>query len=104
MVSIHAPRVGRDANANFVFSNLTGFNPRAPRGARRERLGDSNAGFHVSIHAPRVGRDFDARTQVGRDLFQSTRPAWGATSTAAAAPSIFSSFNPRAPRGARPAE
>ena len=34
----------------------------------------------ISIHAPRVGRDNQAFVSTGaQDLFQSTRPVWGAT-------------------------
>ena len=35
LVSIHAPRAGRDIGPVFTASTVTGFNPRAPRGARR---------------------------------------------------------------------
>ena len=35
MVSIHAPRVGRDVVLDFDAWVNEGFNPRAPRGARR---------------------------------------------------------------------
>ena len=57
VVSIHAPRTGRD--------NL------------RQRR---SAGFHVSIHAPRTGRD-DNDIELSNPMlqFQSTRPARGAT-------------------------
>ena len=81
VVSIHAPRVGRDIPSSdrgtcssqrfnpraprgarlLLPQSLDidhGFNPRAPRGARRAR--DAIALQHmssVSIHAPRVGRD-----------------------------------------------
>ncbi len=58
IVSIHAPRVGRDINAPTLY------------------LADSK----VSIHAPRVGRD-DASSccLTVFAVFQSTRPVWGAT-------------------------
>ena len=122
-VSIHAPRVGRDAS--YVARSLE---------------------FIVSIHAPRVGRDggrdvgnnlpvcFNSRAPRGARLktlkapapatvFQFTRPAWGATLghrvvVGAFAVSIHAPrvgrdgrrrnnhcyricFNSRAPRGAR---
>ncbi|MGB0064009.1 MAG: hypothetical protein WBP85_06140, partial [Terracidiphilus sp.] len=56
-VSIHAPRVGRDAVDEIIRTYGV-----------------------VSIHAPRVGRDSE-RTQEQAPvlMFQSTRPAWGAT-------------------------
>ena len=86
-----------------IFSRY--FNPRAPCGARRSgtRL-HRRAGF-ISIHAPRVGRDyisalrarfgchFNPRAPCGArrnaakithdlQIFQSTRPVWGATDAA----------------------
>ena len=102
-VSIHAPRAGRDFNQIMYFDLIQSFNPRAPRGARLARFeqrrrqcmfqstrpargatSDHRSGgyaFEVSIHAPRAGRD-------------RRRPAESSSSA---------SFNPRAPRGARPA-
>ncbi len=126
-VSIHAPRVGRDliADSSLISpqmfqstrpawgatliarresSTSCGFNPRAPRGARRGNGYWASDSDCVSIHAPRVGRDVSCASiafnavvsihapRVGRDdpvrpgatagaLFQSTRPAWGATAT-----------------------
>ncbi len=59
-VSIHAPRVGRDA-----------FSP------------SSRASYMVSIHAPRVGRDCAGAATHDGGKFQSTRPVWGATRRAA---------------------
>ena len=57
LISIHTPRVGRDS--------------------RRSRAPAPRA---ISIHTPRVGRDGASRCIFGRrGLFQSTRPAWGAT-------------------------
>src|ERR1039457_6646375 len=56
-VSIHAPRAGRDRCAALVWYAVSGFNPRAPRGARLSRLS-----YNTTIQA-----------------FQSTRPARGAT-------------------------
>ncbi len=105
-VSIHAPRVGRDVRAGANRPNERCFNPRAPRGARPPPLASILPVSHVSIHAPRVGRDhceqirrpsgcgFNPRAPRGArprrhgcdsvGMFQSTRPAWGATSSQAA--------------------
>ena len=59
LVSIHAPRVGRDDFGDGARVNLG-----------------------VSIHAPRVGRDLvKIDVVVGNTEFQSTRPVWGATSS-----------------------
>ena len=101
LVSIHAPRTGRDVGLTEQREERRSFNPRAPYGARRcaarpcivkiqfqstrpvrgatsrevAGLGDRV----VSIHAPRTGRDkvVDSRANVKK------------------------SFNPRAPYGAR---
>ena len=101
-VSIHAPHVGRDPSGRCTAFAPNGFNPRAPRGARR-RHGTKRQALHgVSIYAPHVGRDetkeggmrmeesFNPRAprgarrcleppMIGARLFQSTRPTWGAT-------------------------
>ncbi len=56
-----------------------GFNPRAPRGAR----------------------PIPTLASTGLLMFQSTRPARGATIWRFAPPALILRFNPRAPRGAR---
>ena len=61
VVSIHAPRVGRDAALRRGSRLRQRFNPRAPRGARRDGLDLLQRQCHVSIHAPRVGRDLEHR-------------------------------------------
>jgi len=78
LVSIHAPRAGRDCPIALRLSSSFCFNPRAPRGARLRMIA----------------------TTGGPPMFQSTRPARGATraSRTCGAPPRF---NPRAPRGAR---
>ena len=123
-VSIHAPRTGRDANrtrkspASYCFNpraphgarhgprhtpgSRNRFNPRAPHGARP--AGELVSGPHrvVSIHAPRTGRDLNAVGVPSSDIvFQSTRPARGATAALRIRPWRRSRFNPRAPHGAR---
>ena len=104
-VSIHAPRAGRDVDTAVLDGVIcTCFNPRAPRGARPRRRTRSTAAadVHVSIHAPRAGRDAsDCGAYAAASMFQSTRPARGATVSAAIALRSMRCFNPRAPRGAR---
>ena len=79
-VSIHAPRVGRDILLVCGKILTIGFNPRAPCGARHVGARPRRAASRVSIHAPRVGRDEMLRLQnVSALSFQSTRPVWGAT-------------------------
>ena len=144
-VSIHAPRAGRDAMACRRRRCARFQSTRPARGATG-RLPDYGSQCLVSIHAPRAGRDVqpevnasDPRVSIhapraGRDvrhqpnvledeMFQSTRPARGATREAASsrtgatvsihapragrdsrahAPlALWPCFNPRAPRGAR---
>ena len=80
-ISIHAPREGRDVWRRVL-------------GARQQA---------ISIHAPREGRDQLNRAKKELiDIFQSTRPARGATSLLHRACAARLHFNPRAPRGARP--
>ena len=83
MISIHAPRVGRDRLAWYKADfTLKDFNPRAPCGARPEAKDTLVAAINISIHAPRVGRDLPPRGGgERRKKFQSTRPVWGATFT-----------------------
>ena len=79
IISIHAPRVGRDSFCTTTTCRRTDFNPRAPCGARRLE----------KQRARRMGRFQSTRPVWGatrcfarrRDcvLFQSTRPVWGAT-------------------------
>ena len=59
------------------------FNPRAPHGARRPLNDSGHYEVLISIHAPRMGRDPKRVPANSMEAgFQSTRPAWGATSVA----------------------
>ena len=82
VISIHAPRAGRDHNGKCKPAETVG----------------------ISIHAPRAGRDLaGGALKSFRSGFQSTRPVRGATpkmSMYSTVPSV--DFNPRAPCGARP--
>ena len=124
-VSIHAPRAGRDSKGIYICTMAAVcFNPRAPCGARLQLVHKHPGGHSVSIHAPRAGRDpgpADVSAtflvsihapRAGRDQlikchcfflskFQSTRPVRGATRSSARVSSLPTSFNPRAPCGAR---
>ena len=81
-ISIHAPREGRDKYPGWTRENMIyNFNPRAPRGARQSAI-------------------YTVQSVI---LFQSTRPARGATNITGAKNYRLKYFNPRAPRGARPA-
>ena len=125
MVSIHAPRAGRDRGVMPCSLTSSSFNPRAPCGARplTRALGPSRTAVSihapragrdatqalawamvtvVSIHAPRAGRDFYIHKIVSQGRqFQSTRPVRGATIKLAHSHFLHKCFNPRAPCGAR---
>ena len=122
-VSIHAPRVGRDSDHGTREAAADGFNPRAPRGARRVAYSHAPSRTGFNPRAPRGARHHRKQVKYAAVMFQSTRPAWGATALAGserefAAVSIHAprvgrdtgspimstnplGFNPRAPRGAR---
>ena len=120
MVSIHAPRVGGDGLLCSLPIGRHSFNPRPPRGGRPILSVNHLPIFQVSIHAPRVGGDgspivisvpgccFNPRSPRGGRhgdadrnpvsiLFQSTPPAWGATSMMFA-PEVADSVSIHAPR------
>ncbi len=82
VISIHAPRVGRDFRKAPWREPRTYFNPRAPCGARRSINIKFSPMEGISIHAPRVGRDPDGElVEKSTGRFQSTRPVWGATAS-----------------------
>ena len=56
-ISIHAPREGCDGRPFYHFRDLTNFNPRTPRGVRREAILTIGRCLIISIHAPREGCD-----------------------------------------------
>ena len=123
-ISIHAPRVGSDKSAAPVGAPATHFNPRSPCGERRnhvcrpwdsrnfnprspcgERQGIPQnflVDRQISIHAPRVGSDvLIAILMPPRNIFQSTLPVWGATSSSRGQRYKGFYFNPRSPCGER---
>ena len=123
MISIHAPRRGSDTSriraAPGAFISI-----HAPRrGSDRQRRASDNK-RRISIHAPRMGSDHEVNAhhvhpsisihapRMGSDmalsifapalfLFQSTLPAWGATSYVHARQDGKLYFNPRSPHGER---
>ncbi len=78
-VSIHAPRVGRDCAAREWTYYVDGFNPRAPRGARPPKTSVPSSYTLFQSTRPAWGATDDATTDYSAFKFQSTRPAWGAT-------------------------
>ena len=78
-ISIHAPRVGGDAN-NSESNNTTPISIHAPRVGGDEIVNRTITKIKISIHAPRVGGDVYALQRMGGGaVFQSTPPVWGAT-------------------------
>ena len=79
-VSIHAPRAEGDARSGCGSTCGTCFNPRPPRGGRRELRDECRDHVVVSIHAPRAEGDVHkGATGVSPASFQSTPPARRAT-------------------------
>ena len=103
-ISIHAPRVGRDALRQDARCAGINFNPRAPCGARPSRPRSTRrASANFNPRAPCGARPLDWEEYPGYEEFQSTRPVWGATGVPVDLMSSQFYFNPRAPCGARPA-
>ncbi len=101
MVSIHAPRAGRDRNARAAAAGQQGFNPRAPCGARLTWGPSSTVCRCFNPRAPCGARHYSKVWEKPLSKFQSTRPVRGATGRASCNDCSPSSFNPRAPCGAR---
>ena len=124
LISIHAPRAGRDEDLKKVYHELFDISIHAPRAGRDWWDCPPPAVRFISIHAPRAGRDrclctrttrnayFNPRAPCGARrescaytaryvIFQSTRPVRGATHNIQPEFTLMSHFNPRAPCGAR---
>ncbi len=123
LVSIRAPRAGRDATPSSTGGGMASFYPRAPGGAR-PRARPWSAPYGVSIRAPRAGRDprraraahclpgFYPRapggarrariaTLINGHAFLSARPGRGATRSSRREPRIIIQFlSARPGRGA----
>ena len=79
VISIHAPRVGRDHYAISCISVFPHFNPRSPCGERLSRPSAHRAGKHFNPRSP-CGERLPAQPQQpAQKPFQSTLPVWGAT-------------------------
>ena len=101
IISIHAPRVGRDPIQGFASMSAQNFNPRAPCGARRRFPRPAPCCRHFNPRAPCGARLSVMLSRVMSLTFQSTRPVWGATCSRAGCELPNAYFNPRAPCGAR---
>src|SRR5208337_4154356 len=100
IVSIHAPRTGRDKQ-KYRSRSTVAVSIHAPRTGRDPAPLTLFATVAVSIHAPRTGRDMNYAAPCGDfTRFQSTRPVRGATSVRDKPCPPLHCFNPRAPYGA----
>ena len=124
-ISIHVPRVGDDERRSLSVLLLYHFNPRPPRGGRPTRATARMRASNFNPRPPRGGRHADIAWDSFSFTFQSTSPAWGTTypdvDTAGLCPIsihvprvgddtiafpravLSTNFNPRPPRGGRPA-
>ena len=71
--------MGRDYYGGAFKGTLEDFNPRAPRGARPRRLRGHGCTGDFNPRAPRGARPRPSSLPSSKSIFQSTRPAWGAT-------------------------
>ena len=98
------PRGGRRQLPPRDLSRQQNFNPRPPRGGRRVQeyhLNDKCTVFQSTPPARGATTDFRKVTAAYIQRFQSTPPARGATILAALASAATVNFNPRPPRGGR---
>ena len=95
-VSIHAPRVGGDAQTGAAPLPRPGFNPRPPRGGRRSHSMGWDASFLFQSTPPAWGATEPHLRRTATHGFQSTPPAWGATNSGILYPlrSLFQSTPP----------
>ena len=88
-ISIHAPREGGDLNPFHTGNPQNDFNPRPPRGGRRDGDRQLLAVCHFNPRPPRGGRLFPDIRPIEVGLFQSTPPARGATAPSVRSPTAF---------------
>ena len=81
MVSIHAPRAGRDPGSTSAEQMRRCFNPRAPCGARQAMPKITTAAVKFQSTRPVRGATWAAEKIADGKKFQSTRPVRGATSS-----------------------
>ena len=100
LISIHAPRVGRDGlHALFVQQGRISIH--APRVGRDYGGGAGSKFVQISIHAPRVGRDLLFALALRQRRISIHAPRVGRDIIVHLFFAAFRHFNPRAPCGAR---
>ena len=77
IISIHAPREGGDYQAGPVVPQYRHFNPRPPRGGRRQIDAPCASARCISIHAPREGGDATPTGQAQRSPISIHAPREG---------------------------
>ena len=100
-ISIHAPRAGRDSRPSSIVLRNTYFNPRAPCGARPKVSCNKCKIRYFNPRAPCGARLPSGNRAENQKAFQSTRPVRGATVFCSKTVNTRNNFNPRAPCGAR---
>ena len=100
LISIHAPRAGRDASSIACLTIHKDFNPRAPCGARHYVTGVKRGFQNFNPRAPCGARLFTSKSFPISGGFQSTRPVRGAT-ISRSMPAAVASISIHAPRAGR---
>ena len=100
MISIHAPRAGRDAAPPFGGSSGR-ISIHAPRAGRDPPVTACSGTLAISIHAPRAGRDFTGKQPYRSYWHFNPRAPCGARLHRPVRRASEQDFNPRAPCGAR---
>ena len=102
LISIHAPRVGRDCLDSIRLRDVLYFNPRAPRGARLKMRQMRRLSWNFNPRAPRGARPSRKAKSLPSPRISIHAPRVGRDAISFTSSSYSSDFNPRAPRGARP--
>ena len=95
MISIHAPRAGRDEQLSAPENAKNDFNPRAPCGARHGQASPDMFGIKFQSTRPvRGATPTSSKSSKTNSTFQSTRPVRGATVVHhALVPAVFISIH-----------
>ena len=102
VISIHAPRVGRDRSRSVKRARSNRISIHAPRVGRDSAPAARwRSAKRISIHAPRVGRDADGKTAPPRKAISIHAPRVGRDHSRRRRRACRRDFNPRAPCGAR---
>ena len=102
LISIHAPRMGRDMIFTGLFSQISAFQSTRPAWGATLAFLPRISSFGISIHAPRMGRDYQEHKPDNHQRISIHAPRMGRDVTACAVRRRGFYFNPRAPHGARP--